>query len=84
MNTVKLIIIVALACTLSCSDSTTKLGTPAPGTKDALSDFPHWWSYHSKNIKFYKHFTPFDTDARMIPRDSFMQKYRTGEYAVLK
>lgn len=84
MNPVKMIILVLLACTLSCSDNGTELGKPAPGTKEALSDFAHWWSYHSKNIKFYKHFTPFDTDARVIPLDSFMQKYRTGTYAVLK
>lgn len=84
MNSAKIILLVLLSCSLSCSDDRAKLGKPAPGTKDALSDFSHWWAYHSSNIKFYKHFTPFDTDARVIPLDSFMQKYRTGEYAVLK
>ncbi|MCF0072839.1 TlpA family protein disulfide reductase [Dyadobacter sp. CY261] len=69
---------------LSCSGDSTKLGKQVAGTEKLLSDFPHWWDYHSKNIKFYKHFTPFDTDAQVIPLDSFMQKYSTGEYAVLK
>ncbi|WP_353718949.1 TlpA disulfide reductase family protein [Dyadobacter sp. 676] len=69
---------------LACSADRDKLGRPVEGTGNALADFPHWWNYHSKNIKFYKHFTPFDTDARVIPLDSFMQKYSTGEYAVLK
>lgn len=84
MSSAKIVLLVILVCSLSCSNDRAKLGKPASGTQDALSDFAHWWSYHSKNIKFYKHFTPFDTDARAIPLDSFMQKYRTGEYAVLK
>jgi peroxiredoxin len=84
MNSSKIVLLILLTSCLSCSDDRAKLGKPAPGTKDALSDFSHWWSYHSSNIKFYKHFTPFDTDAGIIPLDSFMQKYRTGDYAVLK
>lgn len=68
----------------SCARDGPKLGEPVAGTQESLSDFPHWWGYYSKNIKFYKHFTPFDTDARVMPADSFMQKYSTGDYAVWK
>ncbi|MBO9616243.1 MAG: TlpA family protein disulfide reductase [Dyadobacter sp.] len=84
MNAGKIILLLLLTCCLSCSEDRAKLGKPAPGTKDALSDFSHWWSYHSGNIKFYKHFIPLDTDTRVVPLDSFMQKYSTGDYAVLK
>lgn len=69
---------------MSCSVDGPKLGKPAAGSEESLSDFPHWWSYYSQNIKFYKPFTAFDTDGTLIPRDSFMQKYSTGGFAVLK
>jgi thiol-disulfide isomerase/thioredoxin len=68
----------------SCSGDKVKLGKPVAGTGTSLSDFAHFWSYYSNNIKFYKDFQAFDTDAQQIPADSFMMKYATGKYAVYK
>ena len=69
---------------VSCSDNKARLGKPVAGTSTAMSDFPHFWSYYSNHIKFYKDFEAFDTNAQQIPADSFMVKYKTGKYAVYK
>jgi thiol-disulfide isomerase/thioredoxin len=67
-----------------CSDQSGKLGQPVKGSKTAYASFSNYWSYYMHNLKFYKQFEAYDTDATQIPADSFMAKYGTGEYEVYK
>jgi thiol-disulfide isomerase/thioredoxin len=83
-NTLKIILVVTTMFVAGCSDSKVELGKPVAGTSTAYANFTNYWSYYSKNLKFYKDFEAFDTDARQIPADSFMAKYGTGKYAVYK
>ncbi|KAA6439348.1 TlpA family protein disulfide reductase [Dyadobacter flavalbus] len=68
----------------ACAPDGNRLGKPVSGTSEAASGFNNWWKYHSRNIRFYEDFTPFDTRSSVIPLDSFMAKYATGQYIVLK
>lgn len=84
LKLLKLTFILSAILAASCTDNKFKLGKPVAGTSTAMSDFAHFWSYYSNNLKFYKDFEAFDTDARQIPADSFMAKYSTGQFAVYK
>jgi len=81
--------LVFIMCTMtfllnSCAQDEKKLGKAVSGTNQVNSGFENWWTYHSNKIKFYKDFTPFDAHDNVVPLDTFMKQYSTGEYIVLK
>ncbi|NIJ54461.1 TlpA family protein disulfide reductase [Dyadobacter arcticus] len=78
------IFLLSIIWVAGCSEDKDKLGTPVAGTEMAMSDFAHFWSYYSNHVKFYKDFETFNTDSKPMPADSFMARYKTGEYVVLK
>lgn len=80
----KVTIVLSAVLIASCSNNKARLGKPVAGTSTAMSDFPHFWSYYSRHIKFYKDFEAFDTNSQQIPADSFMVKYETGKYVIYK
>jgi thiol-disulfide isomerase/thioredoxin len=57
-----------------------KIGTPIVPEKEILKDFTSFWSYYTRNIKFFEDFIPFDTAGIIMKKAEFLKTLNSGAY----